>query len=130
MVITKTGAVHRIEGEEFRYHAESDTFGAWPWFVDLEAENGEGKCACPDWERAVSVRRQRGETNQMRRLCKHIKRALNDWAHRKFREQHGANGDKLLEKMPPRAIVLWALRQIKKHVREQRKLRKGRKEME
>lgn len=72
--------VEQIPGEEYRFWADSDSWGAPPYLVDLIAGFGLGACTCPDYEIAKRKMRKEGETDPIVVSCKHIRRARLFWA--------------------------------------------------
>ena len=72
--------VEPVPGEEYRFWADSDTYGTPPYLVDLIAGFGMGVCTCPDFDIAKRTMRKEGETDPIVASCKHIRRARLFWA--------------------------------------------------
>jgi hypothetical protein len=85
--IRRVRAIEPIAGEKYRFHVPSDTLGAYPYLVDLESHFGEGECACNDFQIARLKLRKVGEVDMMKRLCKHLKRAFIVWAMREIKRE-------------------------------------------
>jgi hypothetical protein len=106
-----------IEGERYSYFAPSDTFGQPPWKVDLESHNGEGECACPDWDLVKRINRREGERNPDKIQCKHLKRCFVHFAVTHRTDTHFMSWRELLD---------WGRREVKKEIRKKRNELPGR----
>lgn len=83
--------VEPIPGEEYRFWADSDTWGTPPYLVDLIAGFGLGVCGCKDYEIRKRTMRKEGEDDPLVTACKHIKRARLLWATQKLLELAAEN---------------------------------------
>ena len=69
--------IHPIDGEEFRYFADSDGPHADTYLIDLTEYDGHGKCACMDFATQHEPKLVRGQvpTTEDDLMCKHLRRA-------------------------------------------------------
>lgn len=68
--------IEEIEGEPLSFRVPSDTLGAPPYLVHLDALNGNGECRCNDFTARKVVELRAGVLpNDLTTRCKHIRRA-------------------------------------------------------
>lgn len=79
--------IRDIDGEDYRFYVPSDTLGQEPWLIDLIEHMGRGHCECPDQRCVKDVNRKNGERDIYKITCKHIRRAMLHWALKELRKR-------------------------------------------